>query len=442
MITKLGLTNFKNWERLDIELGPITVLFGTNSSGKTSVLDALLALKQTAASFDRQRTFNFGGTDRDYVDLGSFTDVVFAHRTDSRITMELVWKPLTSVSLASNLQANELSYRVRWRLLANDVVIERLTYGTPERFFHMERKESASYEYDVPRGWQARPGRPPDLPPPESCYAIPIKVSGYYEDLDLLEFNRQFETLMSRITYLGPLRDYPQRTYSWTGEAPQVLGIRGQGTIEALIADERQRSVKRRKGQPRTLFDAVLEGMRTLGLVEHFQLEPIGKRFYETRIRVAGGAVDDSIVDVGFGVSQVLPIVTQLFFVPEGSIVLLEQPEIHLHPSAQSNLADLFLTVARERNLQIIIESHSEHLLTRLQRRIAEAELPLANPDGIRLYFCRIEPQGSQIIRVETNMFGAITNWPEHFFGDQVGDLDAMTQAGLRRRRQEALSRE
>jgi predicted ATPase len=444
MIKRMGLTNFKSWRELDIELGPITMLFGTNSAGKTSVLDALLALKQTAASFDRGRHFNFGGSEKDYIDLGSFRDVVFEHDTDQRITIELSWRPLASIPLAPpDLSPEQLSYRVRWRLLKNDVVIERLSYGTPQQFFRMERSGPDNYRYTVPPGHKDRPGRPPNLPSPESCYAIPPKVTDYYEDLDLLEFNRQFESLMGRIAYLGPLRDYPKRTYPWTGEAPQVIGPRGQSTIEALIAAERRRPARRRRDTSPPLLDSVVHWMQYLGLVRNFRLTAIDKdqRFYETRVCVVedtvDGSLDNSLIDVGFGVSQVLPVVTQLFFVPEGSIVLLEQPELHLHPSAQAGLADLFLTAAQERNLQLIIESHSEHLLTRLQRRIAEAEQPLANPDDIKLYFCEIGVQGFRIAPVWVNIFGEIENWPDNFFGDQVGDLDAMTRAGIHRRKEQ-----
>ncbi|MEP6987906.1 MAG: DUF3696 domain-containing protein, partial [Chloroflexota bacterium] len=127
--------------------------------------------------------------------------------------------------------------------------------------------------------------------------------------------------------------------------------------------------------------------------------------------------------------------ITTLFFVPEGSVVLLEQPELHLHPSAQAHLADLFLHVAKERHLQLIVESHSERLLRRLQRRIAEVESPFATPDNIRMYFCQKGDNGSTIEQVKVDTFGQVLNWPENFFGDITGDLEAMTFAALQRSR-------
>ena len=135
-----------------------------------------------------------------------------------------------------------------------------------------------------------------------------------------------------------------------------------------------------------------------------------------------------------------LPVITMLFLVPEDTIVLIEQPELHLHPSAQAKLADLFLEVAEKRHLQLIIESHSEHLLRRMQRRIAEIDQPFANPDNIKAYFCEAGADGSKIQAVEVDEYGQIRNWPPNFFGDLAGDLDAMMEAAIERRRRELSS--
>ena len=139
------------------------------------------------------------------------------------------------------------------------------------------------------------------------------------------------------------------------------------------------------------------------------------------------------ITDVGFGVSQILPVLVLCYYAPEGSTIILEQPEIHLHPSVQSGLADVFIDVIQNREIQIILESHSEHLLHRLQRRIAEEKDGLTNQD-ISLYFCDMTPEGnSKLTTLAIDDFGNITNWPENFFGDEMGDLFAMTEAAMKR---------
>ena len=122
--------------------------------------------------------------------------------------------------------------------------------------------------------------------------------------------------------------------------------------------------------------------LKEMGLIEEFKVNPISeqRQEYEVKVRTKGSKDWVDLPDVGFGISQVLPVLVQCFYAPPGSIILMEQPEIHLHPSAQSALADVMIDVINsrengaDRNIQLIIETHSEHFLRRLQRRIAEDE--------------------------------------------------------------------
>ena len=137
------------------------------------------------------------------------------------------------------------------------------------------------------------------------------------------------------------------------------------------------------------------------------------------------------ITDVGFGVSQILPVLVMCYYVPEGSTILLEQPEIHLHPSVQMGLADVFIDVAKNRNVQIILESHSEHLLNRLQLRLADESV---GKDDVALYFCDAGSAGSRLNELDIDLFGDIKNWPVDFFGDQFGEVAARQEAQLERK--------
>ena len=141
------------------------------------------------------------------------------------------------------------------------------------------------------------------------------------------------------------------------------------------------------------------------------------------------------MTDVGFGVSQVLPVLALLYYVPEGSTVLMEQPEIHLHPAVQSALADVMLNVSEVRNVQIVVESHSEHLMRRLQRRVAEE---YASSEDVRLYFVSSNRGKAQLSDLCLNKWGEIENWPENFFGDEMGEIAAITEAALRRRMEQS----
>jgi predicted ATPase len=110
---------------------------------------------------------------------------------------------------------------------------------------------------------------------------------------------------------------------------------------------------------------------------------------------------------------------------------------MHLHPSAQSELADVLIDAVKNRNLQIIVESHSEHFLRRLQLRMAEgAELGSGfTTQDAALYFCHMEDGESKADLLQLTEDGYVKNWPHNFFGDEMGDAVAMGEASIRRRR-------
>jgi hypothetical protein len=104
----------------------------------------------------------------------------------------------------------------------------------------------------------------------------------------------------------------------------------------------------------------------------------------------------------------------------------------------QSALADLIITVVKERKVQVILESHSEHVLQRLLRRIAEgktSKYPALSPDDVKLFFCRSVKGESALDQLKVNLFGSIENWPRDFFGDQFGEITAREEAALKRQR-------
>lgn len=116
----------------------------------------------------------------------------------------------------------------------------------------------------------------------------------------------------------------------------------------------------------------------------------------------------------------------------------MEQPELHLHPAVQSNLADFFVHTTNSRSedpagpVQFLLESHSEHFLRRLQRRIADETIPAKN---VAVYFCSSDESGSsRIERLQLDDYGNILNWPPNFFGDQMTDVAEMQKASIRRR--------
>lgn len=459
MLTRLAFQNFKSWrETGSLGLAPITALFGSNSSGKTSVLQILLLLKQTAESPDRTQVLNLGD-DRSLVDLGTFQDVLFEHDGKVPFQVELEWQLPRPLEIADPAQkegllfhGESIDFRARVELQANGEpgskrpVVREMQYGFSGRTFGMKQVGTRSPEYELVAGparggfkFVRTQGRPWKLPPPVKCYGFPDQVRAYYQNASFLsDFELRFEELFSNLFYLGPLREYPKRQYSWAGAQPADMGRRGERVVDALLAS-RESGVKLSRGKGRrrqTVEERVAEWLQELGLIHSFRVRPITEsgRLFQVLVRRDPKAAEVVITDVGFGVSQILPVITLCYYAPEGSTILLEQPEIHLHPRVQAGLADVLIDAAKTRNIQIILESHSEHLLRRLQRRIAE-EVVL--PEQAALYFCFADQGESHLSPLELDSYGNIVNWPRDFFGDELGEIAAMSQAVLRRKKRD-----
>lgn len=461
MLTRLSLTGFKSWEQTgDVRLGPVTGIFGANSSGKTSLLQALLLLKQTADSADRGQALHFGDK-RSLVDLGDFKTLVFGHDAERRLGIALDWKQREEVRIAdatgrseATLRSSELGFSAEIASAngahgpRSQVYVQRMQYRLGTAAFGMQPRAESRDEYELfatrePFTLVREPGRVWPLPPPAKCYGFPDEVRARYQNAAfLIDLELALERRLKSIFYLGPLRAYPERQYPWSGAQPEDMGRTGERAIDALLASrERGPTIgfgvqgKRRV----TLEEHVAEWLRKLGLIHSFRVDALaeGSQLYRVLVRKAERSEEVLITDVGFGVSQVLPVLVLCFYAPEGSTVILEQPEIHLHPSVQSGLADVFVDAWRTRQVQVIVESHSEHLLRRLMRRAAEFGV---TKDGVEhehlaLYFCSTADQRSALTTLRLDAYGHIENWPQDFFGDEFGEMAEMTRAVQQRRR-------
>jgi predicted ATPase len=182
-----------------------------------------------------------------------------------------------------------------------------------------------------------------------------------------------------------------------------------------------------------TVEEYVALKLKELGLIDEFHVRRIvkGGNLYQAMLKISSQSPEVIITDVGFGVSQILPVITLCYYVPEGSTLIIEQPEIHLHPKVQAGLADVFIDAIEKKNIRIILESHSEHLLRRLQRRIAEERF---SSDSSVLYFCESVNGESVLKKLEIDLYGNILNWPQNFFGDEMEELAAMSEAIYKRK--------
>jgi predicted ATPase len=461
MISDLRIKDFKCWQDTgQIKMAPLTVLFGANSSGKSSIGQLLHILKQTIDYPDR-RTVIYRGEDRgDYVSppqIGTFYDMVHLHDTLRLIEFEYTWDLTTPLSI-TDIKTNRNYYGNKMRFSASlgfddadTYEVSRFEYvllkGTDEVFsIGMDKPYSNkpykinSTNYNLERTYS----KEWDIDSPVRFYGFPETVVANYQNAGFVQsLNLQHEMLFNSFSYLGPFRAKPLRLYTWTGSSPENVGYNGQLAFQAFRTAQRKKirigNDKTSNDKEEMVIEELIENcLRKLGLAEAFKISDIrsDQGIYELIVHtfLHSYKSKNSIADAGFGISQVFPVLVQLFYAPAGSILFMEQPEIHLHPQAQSELADVMIdaiTAEDEngpRGIQLIIETHSEHFLRRLQRRIAEDAI--AN-EQIAMYFAEKKLTCSDLVPLEIDKYGNISNWPKNFFGDEMGDIAAQSLAAL-----------
>ncbi len=471
MLTHLQLKNFKGWkDTTPIRMAPLTVFFGTNSSGKSSIEQFLLMLKQTVDSSDRKLVI-YPGDANTPVNLGSFEEFIYGRDTKNKLEFSFEWelpKPLKVKDPRSKFSCSGNQMRFEAEVATTDekpspLVVNRLEYQLKQAGVEsmrvwverkqVERKQGAKVEHKLkadPYGLIRNPWRGWSLGAPTKFYGFPEQIAAYYQNADFVQdFSLQMERLLRSVSYLGPLRSKGERLYNWSGGEPESVGYSGENTVSALLAaKDRQLNAAKNK-KKRSFQQLIAEKLQQLELIDEFEVRQISahRKEYEVKVRTPGSPLFVDLPDVGFGLSQVLPVVVQCFYAPASSILFIEQPELHLHPRAQAHLADLLIDVlaSREdgepRNIQLIIETHSEHFLNRLQRRIAEAdaEHPIST-EQVAAYFAHTTGSESKLEELEFNTDGDILNWPPNFFGDSMGDLFEKSKAAARRRQQARLA--
>lgn len=452
MLRFVNLKNFKSWETLDIEFGAVTGLFGPNSSGKSSIIQFLLLLKQTKNAIDRSLVLDFGGPDQ-LINLGSFQDVVRNRDRMSVMSWKIKWDLSSRLTIkdpsGSRVKAlavgSKMSLAASVQIKDNSLYCGLVNYWFGGYRFKIEPKKEGSTEFSLravpPEDSNFRfvrnQARAWALPGPIKTHLFPDQAKTYFQNSDFLgALEAEYEELMDSVYYLGPLREYPRREYPWSGARPSDVGRRGERVIEALLAATLRGETRNLGGRTRykKFQEMIAYWLKELGLIYDFKIEEIGSgaNLYRALVKRDAYSPEVLLTDVGFGVSQVLPALVLLYYVPSGSTVLMEQPEIHLHPSVQSGLADVIISVAKTRNVQVIVESHSEHFLRRLQRRVAEDDS--FAPGFIKLYFCDSARGRSRLSDLELNLFGQIENWPVNFFGDEMTEIAETQKAILERK--------
>lgn len=229
-------------------------------------------------------------------------------------------------------------------------------------------------------------------------------IIGTFENLkDNIDLN------FNQLYYIGPLRNFPERYYSVIGETAEDVGFKGEFTPYLIKESIEKESLKKIFHNINSWLNK-FEMAKSTNIKQYEEIQEFLSIIFEEYF----SGVNVNLTDMGVGTSQILPIIIEGFFIKENSVLLIEQPEIHLHPKAQATLGDLFIEIAAENKI-LVIETHSEYLIQRIQRRIAEG---IITNEDVAFYYVEMSEEGSKIQNLIINEDGYIENIPDGFFDE------------------------
>ena len=435
MLMHLKLENFKIWRSTGpTRLAPITLLLGTNSSGKSSLIQSLLLIRQTVKGDDPNLDLNLGNPDADdSVTLGQFKDLLCRHGAASESTsatqvgIEFRWSE-------DGLPESSTLFSARYNKgPAGSAELAFLRLGKDGQGFSVQRRKPGIYRLNL--ATQAKTlGQSADFRPQRSFAfsASTLNKLGAQGE-HIKPIGPALLDELGRIIYLGPVRRLAQRDYVWAGRMPAHIGDDGAKAVDALIASGVARQAAKKRNQPvpadAQLFEQTIRWLKDMNLADGLSIRALGNSArYE--LLIENGDQASNLKDVGVGVSQVIPVIVAALFAQPGHIVIVEEPESHLHPLAQSKLAELLAHVSKERNVQFIVETHSEHLFRRMQTLIAKQQI---TPKDAAMYFVERDGKAARMRPLELDDFGRVKNWPEGFFGDTLGETREQTALAIQR---------
>ncbi len=421
-ITAISIRGYKSLAKeCSIEVRPLTILAGPNSSGKSSIMQPLLLMKQTLEESYDPGPLKISGPNVEYTLVDQFLSKLSGKKNmnDFEISIQIDGvKSITEIFRKEHKKAIELvdmvykdigqeprlGEEIELRLGMDTAQIISSNPSFDKNLKRLKRifsKEQRTIELKVKRN---------------RCFLEPIAFfvgdEGKEQELPILfaPISEAFKKTIRELIHVPALRGNPRRNYDIA-----AVGTAFPGTFEkymASIVNEWQRNNDSR-------LDDLGNSLQMLGLTWKVGSKPVDDTSVEILVgrlqhSTRGGSKDlVSIADVGFGVSQTLPVLVALLAARPGQLVYIEQPEIHLHPRAQIAMSKI-LTDAANRGVRVVVETHSSLLLLGIQSQVAEGNL---DPKNIKLHWFKRRPEDgiTEIISADLDEAGAFGDWPEDF---------------------------
>ena len=408
---KISIEGYKSIaQKRCIEIGGLTILSGANSSGKSSFMQPILLIKQTLENdFDAGSLLldgpNVKLTDssqiiskvplenRDY-----FTVSISNDKTETTASYKF-WKK-RGIHIDSIIHRSDEfkdGIRIHFGLKSSEIesIIPNESFKQLKEIFAKEKKLS----------WKVARDR---------CF-LELKIQLGAKSLPFgagFAPARNLGLLSKRLIHVPGLRGNPERSYK-VAISDSVY----PGSFEKYVASiiHKWKLSKREKVK----FETLREQLKFLGLASSIETVTINDTSLEILIsRYSGSSLKDpdhvNIADVGFGVSQTLPVLVALLAAKKDQVVYIEQPELHLHPRAQFNLAKIIADAVTKHNINVVIETHSSILIRGVQILVAKRQLD-ANSVSLNWFSQDSQSGQTNITEAKLDKYGAFGDWPEDF---------------------------
>ncbi|MEV6811368.1 AAA family ATPase [Micromonospora sp. NPDC051296] len=411
-LRKIVLENYRCFrDRQEIELAPVTVVLGKNNSGKSVLTRAPLVI---ATGFNTTSTAPLDLDRLQPQPVDGFADLVFEQSPHGKFFLGFEVDGPSPIAMDVTIQL---------------VDEDRSAFVSDLRVGLAEQEVKLSWQPTMADGYGGYEYR---IKVPERAPAVrPVKFAGLrprpagIPELRLLD-ERRSSLSLGPIRFLSAYRDRPERQHRLPLGAPRGIGEQGQGTLGILAHDQ-----ARNTGDLITRVNKMLASIVPDWQIEEIEAGPL----WSTVLTRRGSRVRVNLADAGTGLSQVLPILVQCAIDElrgkdaTPALQIIEEPEMHLHPGAHAALADLYLNTARDTGTRFLVETHSETLLLRLRRHIAEGW----PPEMVAVYVVEQHEGVSDIRQVGIDRLGNLDDeWPEGYFSQDYHEVRALAAAQLR----------
>jgi predicted ATPase len=449
-LKQISIENFKCFHsRKTFPLGKLTLLTGANSSGKSSILYSILGSIQSG-----EFPFKFS-TNGKYVNMGDFKEIAYNQNRKEKIHIDFTFEkekvdninttwiedPKNNLPKLYELKANAQYFdlRIKRKTGVSDKYIIDFEYwpeNDPQNKF--STKESyktlllnlSNFIFESRHGESNKVGKVQkndlssvfeEITKHQNIKGLEIK--NLMDDALVLEkgglkLHQIFDTLQTvfsqydkRINFISSFRLHPDRGYLEKSKAELKVSNDGNGYLDQIISWETNEKVK---------IKNLISTFNDLGLLDDIQTKRSDGGKYDILVKTKSKGVFSSLYDVGFGISQFLPIIVADLQLPRTSQLYIAQPEIHLHPSIQASFGDYLTKQIADFDKKYVIETHSEYLLNRVRLAIVKGEI---EAEDVKIYYVESSLDDTNLHEITFTNHGQIVNAPEGFFKTYMMDV-------------------